>query len=151
MVVLMFRFERVSTDAQKAIGVWVLSNEFKGGNSTIVPKKAGEVDLNGETISIYERAARTSERYRLRPIKWDPEKKATLNIKGRAVNIEARSTIEGVKSMGLSVMSTGMVNIEGNTVITADHALLARGDASIEINKDGKIFHADQRRRGVRL
>lgn len=31
-----------------------------------------------------------------------------------------------------------MVNIEGNTVITADHALLARGDASIEINKDGK-------------
>lgn len=128
----------VSTDAQKAIGVWVFSNEFKGGNSTIVPKKAGEVNLNGETISIYAEGGSDVRAVQVASNQMDPEKKATLNIKGRAVNIEARSTIEGVKSMGLSVMSTGMVNIEGNTVITADHALLARGDASIEINKDGK-------------
>ena len=96
------------------------------------------MNLNGETISIYAEGGSDVRAVQVASNQMDPEKKATLNIKGRAVNIEARSTIEGVKSMGLSVMSTGMVNIEGNTVITADHALLARGDASIEINKDGK-------------
>ncbi len=72
----------VSTDAQKAIGVWVFSNEFKGGNSTIVPKKAGEVNLNGETISIYAEGGSDVRAVHVASNQMDPEKKATLNIKG---------------------------------------------------------------------
>ena len=76
----------------------------------------------------------------------EPEKKATLNIKGDAVKIEAKSTAEGVKATALSVMSTGVVSIEGDAVIKADKAIVARGNAIIEMARVHEERHRDPHR-----
>lgn len=102
-----------------------------------MPLKAGEVNLNGHSVSIYAEGANDVRAIQVASNLLEPEKKATLNIKGDAVKIEAKSTAEGVKATALSVMSTGVVSIEGDAVIKADKAIVARGNAIIEINKDG--------------
>lgn len=65
-------------------------------------------------------------------------KKSALTIEADTITIKAVSKNETTSSSGIVAMSAGDVKVAGNTVISADSALVARGDASIVINKDGK-------------
>ncbi|MBQ9271734.1 MAG: YadA-like family protein [Alphaproteobacteria bacterium] len=53
---------------------------------------------------------------------------ATVNIVANAINIQAPS------SLGVVAMSQGIVNIEGDTTINAKKAILARGNAQVNVN-----------------
>ena len=65
------------------------------------------------------------------------EKTATVNIIGDNIKITAPEY--GVEQgIGVAAMSWGVVNIEGNTAIRAQNAILARGESQVNINKSGK-------------
>ena len=64
----------------------------------------------------------------------DYDKSATLDIKGE--NIFIKNSAE--KGIGVTALSQGVVNIEGNTTIRAQKAIAARGEAKVNINKSGE-------------
>ena len=59
-----------------------------------------------------------------------PDTAASVNI--TANNITINST-----DLGISAFSNGQMNINGNLVVNADHAIDTRGNATININTDG--------------
>ena len=62
---------------------------------------------------------------------------ATVDIKGDNIVINA-PTDNVEQGIGVSAMSWGVVNVEGNTTIRAQNAILARGEAQVNINKSGE-------------
>ena len=70
---------------------------------------------------------------------------ATLNMKADDITITSSSEAAG-QSVGLVGMSQGVMNIDGNLVVTADSALTARGGAKVNVNADGAhttVFNGD--------
>ncbi|MBR3930244.1 MAG: autotransporter domain-containing protein, partial [Alphaproteobacteria bacterium] len=62
---------------------------------------------------------------------------ATINVNGDNILITAPET--GVyQGIAIAAMSKGVANIEGNTTIRAQNAILARGDAKVNINTSGE-------------
>ena len=61
-------------------------------------------------------------------------KRSTLNLKADNIVLNAKS--EDKNAMGIVAMSQGIVNVEGNIAVTADTAIVARGEATININVD---------------
>lgn len=64
----------------------------------------------------------------------DYSKSATVNIVGEDVVISNKA----VGGSAVAGMSQGVVNIEGNTTISAEKAIVARGEAKVNINKSGE-------------
>ena len=62
---------------------------------------------------------------------------AQVNIKADDITITSTSAAAG-QSVGLVAMSQGVLNVNGNLVVTADSALTARGGAKVNVNTDGK-------------
>ncbi len=62
---------------------------------------------------------------------------ATVNINGDNILITAPET-DVYQGIAITAMSKGIANIEGNTTIRAQNAILARGEAQVNINKSGK-------------
>ena len=60
----------------------------------------------------------------------DLAKHATVNIKGGEIVLNADTTLK----TAVEAMSQGIVNIEGDTTITGDKAILSRGNAQINVN-----------------
>ena len=60
--------------------------------------------------------------------------KTVLTLKGESIEVQ-NPTPEAV---GLAAYSGGTLNVEGNLVVSADHAIEARGHSILNINKDGK-------------
>lgn len=58
---------------------------------------------------------------------------ATVNIEGDNIVI----TNDATDGTAVAAMSQGVVNIIGNTTIKADNAIVARGEAQVNINKQG--------------
>ncbi len=110
-------------------GVWV-SNDPKYTN-------AGSVTLSGNSVDIYAEGVGDVAGVFVATNRLDADKNASLSIEADQIKIEAVSKDDSKPSIGVAAMSDGAVQLVGNTVISADHALLARGDASIEVNKDG--------------
>ena len=70
---------------------------------------------------------------------------ATLNMKADDITITSSSEAAG-QSVGLVGMSQGVMNIDGNLVVTANSALTARGGAKVNVNADGAhttVFNGD--------
>ncbi len=97
------------------------------GTSSVANIKAKNVNITAENGSGLNTANSTDSA---------KENFATLNI--NADNINISSGVEKSYGAAVSAMSQGIVNIEGNTTIKGEDALLARGDAHININKSGK-------------
>lgn len=94
--------------------------------------------IAGKNISIHAESRTDATAIHVASNKLDQDVRSSLTLDGDNILIESKSTNATVKSVGIAAMSAGDVKLTGNTVITADYALLTRGDASIEINKDGK-------------
>ena len=128
------------TDNTHAYGVWVNNTELGASSSKpgTLQSTGGEANLVGNSVDIYAEGNSDVRGVYVASSLMAPTKKAELNIKADSIRIEAKNTGTTQKSEGISAMSTGVVNLEGNTFVKADYAILARGDASVQINKDGK-------------
>ena len=68
-----------------------------------------------------------------------PVGQSSLTIDADRVVINATHT-NGGQAHAIVAMSKGIVSINGDTTITADNVILARGQADVAINTDGKHF-----------
>lgn len=55
-----------------------------------------------------------------------------------SVNITANNIVVNSNALGISAFSNGQMNVNGNLVVTAKNAIDTRGNATININTDGK-------------
>lgn len=53
-----------------------------------------------------------------------------------SVNINAENIVINGTDLGISAFSNGQMNVNGNLIVTADHAIDTRGNATININTD---------------
>lgn len=123
------------TDSSFAYGLWV-------DNTAKWEKNGGKLDIKGKTVSIYAEGANDTRAIHVASNDLNPVARSQLNLTADNIFIEAKSTDPNKRTAGISAMSAGNVFVTGNTVITADNAIQARGDAHVVINKDGQ--HATQ-------
>lgn len=128
------------TDAgTRAYGVWVLNTEMVGQNKKeILQSKGGQADIQGKHLRISAEGAGDVRGVFVASNLLEPTRKATLTLTADTIDITATSTATDGKATGISAMSSGVVTLSGDTTIKADQAILARGDAAVTINKDGK-------------
>ena len=121
------------TTGQEAysFGVWV-------SNGAEYEKAGDSLKLSGKSVNIHSEGVGSVYGALVASNDLSPVKKSALTIEADTITIKAVSKNETTSSSGIVAMSAGDVKVAGNTVISADSALVARGDASIEINKDGK-------------
>lgn len=96
-------------------------------------KNAPLIDVKGKNITISTQGTGSYAVHagdRSTPDTKNGTDYTTVNMTGTNINISAPN------GYGVSAMSQGIVNITGNTTITAPNAILARGYASVNINKD---------------
>lgn len=116
-----------------AIGVWVENNA-----KTLKGKIGGEAKIAGKSIDISAEGAGEVNAIFVASNLLDPKKKAQLSINGDNINIHAKSTAENGHATAITAFSAGVVSVIGNTTISADNAIVTRGDSQIAINKDGQ-------------
>lgn len=118
-----------SNPSSRAFGIWV-------DNTADWQKNGGQANITGQNVSIYAEGGTDTRAIHVASNDLDPAKRSKLSIKADNIVIEAKSTNAERNSSGISAMSAGDVSIEGNTIINADNAIVARGDASVVINKE---------------
>lgn len=118
-----------SNPSSRAFGIWV-------DNTAEWKKNGGQANITGQNVSIYAEGGTDTRAIHVASNDLDPAKRSKLSIKADNIVIEAKSTNAERNSSGISAMSAGDVSIEGNTIINADNAIVARGDASVVINKE---------------
>lgn len=101
-------------------------------------KKNSVTNITGKNISISTKADELGAiQVASNTLDIDEANFATVNINGDNILITAPET--GVyQGIAIAAMSKGVANIEGNTTIRAQNAILARGDAQVNINKSGE-------------
>ena len=65
-----------------------------------------------------------------------------LSLKAQDIRITAISNDQTKRAIGISAMSAGQVEIIGNTTITADDVIVARGNSKIDINTNSGNTHS---------
>ncbi len=106
-----------------------------GSYGVLALAKGSQVDIKGKNISIATNADGMGAVHAGNNVL--EEKTATVNIIGDNIKITAPEY--GVEQgIGVAAMSWGVVNVEGNTTIRAQNAILARGEAQVNINKSGE-------------
>ena len=101
-------------------------------------KKNSVTNITGKNISISTKADELGAIHvASNTLDIDEANFATVNINGDNILITAPET--GVyQGIAIAAMSKGVANIEGNTTIRAQNAILARGDAQVNINKSSE-------------
>ena len=125
----------VSGKENGTIGLWSY-NQYVGVKYQT--NDGPQINVNGDnlTISVY---AEDSSSYGICAQNSSTQTTgtpATININTDNTVITASSGLEGAGS-GIVAMSEGVVNINSNLVVKADNAIVARGGAEVNINKDG--------------
>ena len=110
-----------------------------GKNESDYHSPAGSVTLTAKTVEINASGYGDVRAIHAGSNTMTPIKPATVKINADRVIISS-TNIDGKDSLGISAMSTGEVHISGDTTITATSAILARGDAVVSINADGKHY-----------
>ena len=109
--------------------------ESDGSYGVLALAQGAKVDIKGKNIKI---ATNADEEGAIHAGNNNPaDDVATVNITGENIVIDA-PTKDVYQGIGIGAMSWGIVNIEGNTTIRAQNAILARGDAQVNINKSGE-------------
>lgn len=112
-------------------GVWVSS-------IANAQKPAGNLKLEGNVINVYAEGTNDTRAIFVASNDLNPKSRASVKLIGEEISIEAKSTDENNRSMGIVAMSAGDVEVVGNTTLTADDAILVRGNSKVAINSDGK-------------
>ena len=109
--------------------------ESDGNYGVLALAQGAKVDIKGKNIKIATNADEAGAIHAGNNEQAD--KVATVDITGENIEIDA-PTKDVYQGIGIGAMSWGIVNIEGNTTIRAQNAILARGDAQVNINKSGE-------------
>lgn len=115
-----------------------LSGIYTAYNNGYADKKNSVTNITGKNISISTKADESGAIHvASNTLDIDEANFATVNINGDNILITAPET--GVyQGIAIAAMSKGVANIEGNTTIRAQNAILARGDAKVNINTSGE-------------
>ena len=122
------------TGKNDVYGVIALRNFGKQGTlcETVLTGKNLEINVTsteGWAVAVHSQNSTTPD-----SIGNNTASKVVLNAENIKINTNAK---EGY-SEGLSAMSQGKIIVNGNLALKADTAILARGDAIVKINEDGK-------------
>ncbi len=101
------------------------------GDRAIFAIAQANVDITGKNVNII--AENGGGIHAANSSKGNITPHSTININADNVSITSGSDSNGA----IEAMSWGIVNIKGNTTLKGKNALLARGDAEININKSG--------------
>ena len=115
-----------STNEDKVSGILALSN--------------GQIEVNAKTLDVETHADGDNWAYAIFAANNtvdETDNLASVDIVADTINVTSTAETEGHAS-GLVVMSQGIMNVEGNLTVTADDAIVARGDAVMRVNEDGK-------------
>lgn len=114
------------------IALWV-------DNTPNYKRPGGRVDLTADVIEISAEGNGDVRAIHVASNTLDPVEKSQLNINADRVIISSKNT-GGTEAIGIAAMSTGQINIVGNTTVIADKAIVARGDSLVSINPEGDYF-----------
>ena len=122
------------TGKNDVYGILALRNFGKQGTlcETVLTGKNLEINVTsteGWAVAVHSQNSTTPD-----SIGNNTASKVVLNAENIKINTNAK---EGY-SEGLSAMSQGEIIVNGNLALKADTAILARGDAIVKINEDGK-------------
>ena len=122
------------TGKNDVYGILALRNFGKQGTlcETVLTGKNLEINVTsteGWAVAVHSQNSTTPD-----SIGNNTASKVVLNAENIKINTNAK---EGY-SEGLSAMSQGEIVVNGNLALKADTAILARGDAIVKINEDGK-------------
>lgn len=125
--------QKGSVEGKSSIAVQVDTNNGHGG----------QMEIKGKTVTIHAEGTNGGPDVRAIHVATNTTnytQVARLAIDAETVNISAitEKPNRAVGSTGVSAMSSGEVTIKGNTTITADDAIVARGFAKVLVNEDGK-------------
>ncbi|WP_293822253.1 autotransporter outer membrane beta-barrel domain-containing protein [uncultured Phascolarctobacterium sp.] len=118
-----------------AIGLWAY-----GSDNTISTDNGGLINVNGKNLNVkVESTNGWAYGIYAQNRTTDPNnfKKAEININTENTYVNVKSGEKG-NADGVVAMSQGIVNINSNLEVHADNAIVARGDAIVKINEDGK-------------
>ena len=118
-----------------AIGLWAY-----GSDNTISTDNGGLINVNGKNLNVkVESTNGWAYGIYAQNRTTDPNnfKKAEININTENTYVNVKSGEKG-NADGVVAMSQGIVHINSNLEVHADNAIVARGDAIVKINADGK-------------
>lgn len=112
---------------------------LKSSDKTVWAYVKGVLDISGKNINIEtlgssETSDSSGALFAQNASSNAKDNLATINVKGENINISAPTS----GGNAVVAMSQGVVNIEGNTTITAENAIIARGKAQVNINESGE-------------
>ena len=109
-----------------SIGLWVDGKENLGG----------VMEVKGKSVTIHaEGEGQTNVRaIHVATNTLTPTQRSSLLIDADTVSI----TADGEGARAIVAMSTGVVEVKGKATIAADNAIVARGDAKVLVNAEGK-------------
>ena len=107
-----------------------------GGNEAAIMALASDtkVDIKAETLNITSNGAFGVHVQNNTETATAPDNRATVNLTADTINI-TNKTKDG---LGLSAFSNGLMNVNGNLTVNADHVIDVRGNSTMNINTDGK-------------
>ena len=122
------------TGKNDVYGILALRNSGMQGTlcETVLTGKNLEINVTsteGRAVAVHSQNSTTPD-----SIGNNTASKVVLN----AENIKITANAKEGYSEGLSAMSQGEIIVNGNLALKADTAILARGDAIVKINEDGK-------------
>ena len=108
----------------------------KVGYGIIATQKNNKVNVNADQLLIDVTAAdATGIIVTNNVLNVTDEEKSRIDIDANTITINVSG--QGERN-GISAMAKGIVSVEGDLTINAEHALLARGEAQILVNQSGK-------------
>ena len=118
-----------------AVGLWAY-----GSNNSISTDHGGLINVNGKNLNVQVEST-GGYAYGIyaqnRTTDANGFKKAEININTDNTYVNVSSSEKG-NADGIVAMSQGIMNINSNLEVHADNAIVARGDAIVKINEDGK-------------
>ena len=93
----------------------------------------GHVDVNAKTINISTEDEYSGAVWVQNGTQTEkaPEGAASVSLTADNINVTA-------PKLGLVAFSNGQLNVDGNLVVNAEHAIDVRGNSTVNINQDGK-------------
>ena len=117
--------EKVSVTSSGDMGIFVAEPNCKA----VISSKVFTVVMSGEKEEQYAIHVRNTTQTEIAP-----DKASSLDIVADKIYISNESK----GGLGLSAFSNGQLNVSGDLVVNADHAIDTRGYATINVNTDGK-------------
>lgn len=116
-----------------SVGVWAYNAYEKVNN-----KKGGKIIIDSDNLEVnaYSKDGSAWGLLAQNTTVNATTDKATIEINAKNTKITAVSGVGN--SVGIVAMSQGIININSNLEVSGDNAIVARGDAIVKINEDGK-------------